>query len=789
MDDASVGFDSELHLARDRELYVLREQIRFHEARRAIVDYLGQARATIHGLRPEQAAALVKKLGDAKELGDNALAKLANYDSRLHSYMEAYEEYNAQQPRSPLAFNRLHGGIRTRDEALAMPPPPEYAEGVNSVALDDLKLHGRVPLPPTPIPDPIILELAQKVSDNHEAEPLAALMNAYQSASGLAPPPALSITGFLDIRPGETSFEYYNARVTPNFHRLIVGTGQMFIDRNGVDQAVKLVTLVAPQVLPSMRNGANGRVIRTGYPMTAEGKGPDRQDIVRFGDGRGVVVGNAIYAISQRSPGDAVQLKAVAARLGVVRRKEDRPPDVKDDVLQNVMNSLLQRWRVVVGGGATLTEAFRSRMTAAGDYYSNFTGMNYNPKDNPAKIGLFAYETEPSWAGGLAGSLLPTNHPSANDHLIGADYEPFARLIDVLARPEFSPVSDAVVEEQAWMRAHTVRVAVNALYDTAHVLSTDDDMVFPQDLAKFFIRPLALKLASLVQDHPSRIMRQLEDSDTLGVAGGEVLTKWLALLHDPNKIPEHIESKPITRENLAELDLIAPPSSERPAGGPLWPIFQQLLFGDGQHAPTNNDDWDAQATLYYLQGDNMASRVKNDNLDTMGRENLAYFMGAYSGLMSLLSKLKMEKEELSRYEWRAAFGVMRQLGTPALVTTYAPKQLPFLGIAGSLFNKVFVPFDVFGSIWSSYMLEQITSDAVKEAWLTSATLSHFDFLIGHFGMPDIEDGMSRYGFRKQSLFNNTTGSKLHGMRQQVEMMFGSGAEYGRQTMGFGYRSH
>src|ERR1700693_2443477 len=111
------------------------------------------------------------------------------------------------------------------------------------------------------------------------------------------------------------------------------------------------------------------------------------------------------------------------------------------------MDSSLQSWRVVVGGGSTLTEAFRSRMTVAGDYYSNFTGMNYNSKDSVG--GSFAYETEPSWAGLLAGALRPTTHPSANNHLIGADYEPFAHLIDVLARPEFSPVSDAVIGEQA----------------------------------------------------------------------------------------------------------------------------------------------------------------------------------------------------------------------------------------------------------------------------------------------------------------------------------------------------
>jgi len=40
----------------------------------------------------------------------------------------------------------------------------------------------------------------------------------------------------------------------------------------------------------------------------------------------------------------------------------------------------------VVGGGATLTEAFRRPYDCKREtIYSNFTGMNYNPKDNPAK--------------------------------------------------------------------------------------------------------------------------------------------------------------------------------------------------------------------------------------------------------------------------------------------------------------------------------------------------------------------------------------------------------------------
>jgi hypothetical protein len=151
--------------------------------------------------------------------------------------------------------------------------------------------------------------------------------------------------------------------------------------------------------------------------------------------------------------------------------------------------------------------------------------------------------------------------------------------------------------------------------------------------------------------------------------------------------------------------------------------------------------------------------------------------------------VKRQKEELSRYEWRAAFGVMRQLGTPALVTTYVPKQLPFVNIAGSLFNKAFVPVDVFGSILSSYKLERITSDAVKEAWLTDATLSSFNFLIGHFAMPDIEDVVARYGVKNQPLFANTTGSRLHSAKQEADTMFGRGAQYGRQMMGFGYRFH
>jgi len=70
--------------------------------------------------------------------------------------------------------------------------------------------------------------------------------------------------------------------VTPNFPPIDRSArGRCLSTGMEVDQAVKLVTLVAPQVLPSMRNGANGRVIRTGYPMTAEGKGAGRgKDIV-----------------------------------------------------------------------------------------------------------------------------------------------------------------------------------------------------------------------------------------------------------------------------------------------------------------------------------------------------------------------------------------------------------------------------------------------------------------------------------------------------------------------------
>jgi len=110
-------------------------------------------------------------------------------------------------------------------------------------------------------------------------------------------------------------------------------------------------------------------------------------------------------------------------------------------------------------------------------------------------LGLFPWPTKPSERQRSFDRGGTTNH--------------FARLIDVLARPEFSPVSDAVVEEQAWMAA-PIRsgVAVNApLRYGRTVLSTDDDMVLPaRSSPSFFIRPLGAQAGisgprSSVADH------------------------------------------------------------------------------------------------------------------------------------------------------------------------------------------------------------------------------------------------------------------------------------------------
>jgi len=107
-------------------------------------------------------------------------------------------------PGRPLAFNRLQRGasalatkaLGNASAFLSMPKESIASPWTN------LKLHGRVPpSPQRPSPTPIILELAQKGFSRQtmRLSPLLPLMNAYQSRQrNLAPPPALSITGFLD---------------------------------------------------------------------------------------------------------------------------------------------------------------------------------------------------------------------------------------------------------------------------------------------------------------------------------------------------------------------------------------------------------------------------------------------------------------------------------------------------------------------------------------------------------------------------------------------------------------
>jgi hypothetical protein len=618
------------------------------------------------------------------------------------------------------------------------------------VASEDARLATRmwIPLPAwlTPSrpprvepPESIIQGLARKVVNDPES--IARILGAYQTASQSPLIPAFSVTGFMPIGHEHPGFAFVQSRVTPNWHDLIGTTGDLVQES---DKQVQLVTILAPQIL-----GPN-----VSYPLTRSTENP-WQHIIQYGDARGVVVANAIYSISKK--GNFNQLLAAFAPLGI-GRPSDRRAHVPDSRLHNVVSAATQTFRMEYAPddfqflfgetGFATAEGIRKQLTMAGKYFTEFTGV-------------VAYESveNPNYQSRLGHALLGTRH-----HLIGARTDPFVHLMQVVVRPEFSPRDDdGLLEEQGVVRGRVFAAAAAALYDIPRTLSTPDDPVFPHNVANFFIRPAALSLIPLLEDRPSRVMRALMNLDIPG-KGGAALTKLMVLLHNR----ETVEQIPIfdrERPYLSQLPLIGP-------NGPLWRVFEQLCFGDGRFAPSNDQDWQMEAARYALHGESL---FRNDGVSyySLGLETRAYFLGSYAGTMPVLSREMRQEEDMARFYWRGAAGVVREIMMPALVTTYVPNAV----------SKIFVPIDVAARTYVAWYLEQVTGDAVRTAYRNDARFSLLEEPIGYFATLDLERLAPR-GLRTQPLFNEFTGPRLSRLRVEADRIYTLGGQFGHTFLAY-----
>jgi hypothetical protein len=265
---------------------------------------------------------------------------------------------------------------------------------------------------------------------------------------------------------------------------------------------------------------------------------------------------------------------------------------------------------------------------------------------------------------------LKTNHL-----LIGAEPEPLLGLIDAVKDPSFIPARKGIgtLDEagrdgaavRGMARAQVINaVTKGALVDAAYALSTKDDAVFALDVANNEdAHKVVLALDGVLADQPSLVLAAMQRLDRKNLRG-EALT-LLMLMHYNNKMLAQLEDYDPSKDAVSQIPLFR-------KGGPLYEAAVQLWHGDGAVAPASLDPaWEDDATDYWMTGRNHFDPDHYSEI-TLGRRNLGYFLGAFTGTQNLAGTVFAQMQERRDRGRRAPTNLVREAASLF-------SDIPFIG--------------------------------------------------------------------------------------------------------------
>jgi hypothetical protein len=493
------------------------------------------------------------------------------------------------------------------------------------------------------LPEPVFGDLV--AASTGEARTFAKVLNAYQTASQSAQSLAFSVTSWHpSILPGDGRAALLNAHFTPDYHANMVRWGQDFIDRHAKEPGVlrDLVANLAPVITRNVT-----------YPVTMRrGAGGELQPTWPLGDARGVIIANAIKKIKETGDTDALATAFAWLRVS----NPSSHPILSAADLQKVPVDVLE------------SVAFAAARWSRTEYMPDASEFSNSPMFDLTEAARAAMTRAALSEDDLAG--LKTNHL-----LIGAEPEPLLGLIEAVKAPYFLPekrmggylgpgAQDAALV-RGTARAQVINAVTKAaLADAAYALSTKDDAVFALDVANNEdAHKVVLALDGLLADHPSVTLAAMRSLDRMNQRG-ETLS-LLMLMHYNREMLLQLHEYDPSKDAVSQIPLFR-------QGGPLYPVALQLWHGDGMVAPAVLDEqWEDEATRFWLSGQYPLDPHNWVQL-ALGRKNLGYFIGAFTGTQYLAGTVFAQMRERRDRGRRAPTNLVRE-------ATSLFSDIPFIG--------------------------------------------------------------------------------------------------------------